>query len=162
MERQNVTEGFSLAYAARPSWSPFIIFFMIGGLITLTLLPLIANSSALPLLLLVWAPIGVFLLWLGSYKIVLLPGKLHYNMLFSRKEMFFADITRVAVKVVHGRGAGYILQVYGNSSDKPLAINVRPFRMRDISIVVDAIATYVPSATLDAIAREMRAGTFRG
>jgi hypothetical protein len=66
MGHQNVTEGYSLPYAVRPSWLPFIIFFIIGGLITFTLLPPIANSSGLPPLLLVWVPIGGFLLWLGS------------------------------------------------------------------------------------------------
>jgi hypothetical protein len=93
-------------------------------------------------------------------KIILLPDKLRYNTLFSSKEMFFADISRVTVKVVHGRGGGYIR--IDARSGNPLLISMKPFSKRNMSIVVDVIATCAPTAVLDENAHLLREGTFRG
>jgi|GEM_PF-4836238 hypothetical protein len=161
MGQQDVAGPYILPYTARAGRAPFIIFPILGGVISLLLVPLVLQSlSAWPLFLLLWGAIGLFLFWIGSSKIVLLPDRICYHTAFSRREMRFADIARVEVRAVPGRSGSYFIQIADRFAGKPLRISFRAFRKRDVAIVIDAIATHAPSVILDEGARQLRAGTF--
>ena len=166
MGQQNAAMSYSLPYAVRVSWPPFVIFTVLGLLISFPLLSIIQRgpSAVLPvvvILCMVWGSIGILLLVIGLQKIVLLPDRIRYTSLFLRREMLFSDIRRIEVKATPGRGGGYFLEIYGASSPKPLAISVKPFPRKGISVIVDVIATHTPSVTLDQKASQLREGVFK-
>ena len=158
---------YSLPYTVKASWVPIIIFSLLGLLISFPLLLVSGrgSSAVLPvvvILCMVWAFIGLFLIMIGKQKIVLMNDIVRSVTLFSHIDMPYTDITRVELEPVHGRGSGYILQIYSDFSGRQLLINTKPFSKQDISIVVDVIATHAPSARLDSNTRQLREGTFRG
>lgn len=159
MREQSVVGSYSLPYTARVEWIPFVIFGILGALITLPLAPLVVRSPAeLPVLLFIWVPIALFLLWLAWHRIVLLPDKLCYYAPFSRREMRFVDITRVEL---HPVSRGVALRIYDRATTNPLMISVKPFSKRSIAIVIDAIAAHAPGVALDEEARQLRGGVLR-
>lgn len=163
--RQNTTRRHSLPYIVRASWPPFLIFSAFGVVMSLSLLSIVGRGSStfLPVLLIfcvIWVVIGSVLFWLASYKITLFADRICYRHLFSSNEMPFTDINYVELQVL-GRG-GYILAIRNHTSSNPLFVSLKPFSKRDISIVIDVIATYAPRARLNDGARQLRQGTFKG
>ncbi len=168
--------SYSLPYTVRSERASIVLVLVLGVFLSLLLLSLVLRSlsAVLPKVLIMcmlWGSIGALMLSIGSKKIVLLPDRICYRTLFSQREILFTNITRVELDRVMRRGyrmflfvqvAHYVLRIDDRFADKPLFINTKPFSKKDISIVVDVIATHAPSARLDSNTRQLREGTFRG
>jgi hypothetical protein len=175
MSERNTTGTHSLPYTARVEPASLLVFLVPGLFLTLIVLSMLGRgpSAVLPvvlLLVLVWLFLGTLLLRTLA-KIVLLPDRICYDTLFSKQEMFFADITQVefdrvargAYRIPPGiRAPQYLLRIEDQSSSKRLLINAKPFSKRDLSIVIDVIATHAPQAFLNEGALRLRDRTIKG
>ena len=173
MRHQNTMGTYKLPYTAKSERKSIVILIIFGTLISLPVLSILERgpTATLPVIIflcLLWSSIGVLMLNVVSQKIVLLPDRVIYRTLFSKRETPFRDITYVARESTMRRGyrgsqsIQYILRIEDRFSSNSLLINTKPFSKRNLSIIIDAIATHAPSVTLDESVRQLREGTFTG
>jgi hypothetical protein len=172
MRNKNETEPYSLPYTVRVGRASLIILFVLAVFISLLILSLIGRSLAalipvVVLICIIWACIGVLMVFIATQRIVLLADRISYRKLFSQREMPFEDIVHVSLERVvssgyRSRAIRYFLRIDDRFSNKPLLINTKPFSKRNLSIIIDALATHAPNVTLDESVRQLRDGTFRG
>ena len=166
MNQQNNTAFHDLPYTVRASWTFFIILCALGLLISFALLSLIGRgpSVILPIIVilcLLWVLLLIFMLVIGSRRIVLLPDSISYRTLMSRRDIAYTEIIHIGIdRVVRtggargGRAARYYLQIDTTMPEKHLRINAQVFSKRDIAFVINTIGVRVPSARLDESARQ--------
>ena len=104
----------------------------------------------MPILLLIWMPIGLFVLWASGYRIHLLPDRTRYPTWLCSSEMQYEDISRLDIYC--GASSAPMLDIWCHSSDRPLSISTKPFNKRDMAITVGAIVSRRPVIEMNDIA----------
>ncbi|MGH2486833.1 MAG: hypothetical protein ACRDHE_12560 [Ktedonobacterales bacterium] len=155
----------ALPYTARVRMAPLAILTMIGVCVSLLLLavrPRGAGGAVLTALFVaLWIALGALLLWLGSFRVALLPDRVRYARLGGAQEIAYSELRAVTLERVgpameSDERPPNMLVLRGTTADRTLLISVRPFHERDLAILLDAIEQLAPHAELDASAQALR------
>ena len=162
-ERDGEARELTLPYTARAQWTPLLIVCVLGVCVSLPLLalrPRGGETIMTALLICLWLGIAGLLLWLGSYRIILLPDRIRCARLGGNQEMAYAEVREVTLERVDTTGddsrPASLLRLRGDTEGRALVIGVRPLRECDLAIILDAVEQLAPQARLDASVREMR------
>jgi hypothetical protein len=166
-ERRQAREV-TLPYTARVQPAPLALIAVIGVCVSLLLLAVRPRGGAggfviTSLLVVLWLALGALLLWLGSYRVAVLPDRVRVLRLGGAREMAYSalgtvTLERVGPAIDADERPPNALILRGASDDQTLFISVRPFHERDLAILLDAIAQLAPHARLDASVAALRKG----
>jgi hypothetical protein len=156
----------ALPYTARVRMAPLLticVFAVCLSLLALALRPLGVGRAVVTILVLsVWLGVAALLIWLGSYRIDVLPDRLCYARLGGQREIAYADLREVTLEQV-GPLTGQtdhppsLLRLRGASDEQTLLIATRPFHDGDLAILLDAVEQLAPRVRLDDSVRALRA-----
>jgi hypothetical protein len=153
--------------------APLALIAVIGVCVSLLLLAVRPGGGAggavmTALLVVLWIGLGALLLWLGSYRVAVLPDRVRVPRLGGAREIAYSALRAVSLERMGPPGAATddrpanVLCLRGASDDQTLLISVRPFHERDLAILLDAIAQLAPQARLDASVAALRARPVSG
>lgn len=156
----------TLPYTACVQMAPLALIAVIGVCVSLLLLAVRPRGGAggavmTALLVVLWLGLGALLLWLGSYRVMILPDRVRVLRLGGAREIAYSELRAVTLERVGStmdadERPPNALVLRGATADRALLISVRPFHERDLAILLDAIAQLAPHARLDASAQALR------
>lgn len=169
MAERGEAHELQLPYTARAQSSPLALVVVLGVCVSLLLLAVRPGGAGgvliTTLLVCLWLCIAGLLAWLGSYRVILLPDRIRSARLGSAREMAYADLREVTLARVGPRVRGderppQLLCLRGlpdeRAGERTLEIAIRPFRERDMAILLDAVEQLAPQARLDDSVRALR------
>jgi hypothetical protein len=122
----------------------YVLFALIFGALTLLMLVAVWRTgswggAAIPGALLVAS-----MYWLNRFEIVLSGQAIAYRSLFSRRVVSWSDVRRSEVQVGIGSYSDrfkpmfrLVVHTHGQRADRPLVINLKPFRREDIRTLLN-------------------------
>lgn len=159
MELEKIKPNYSLPYIIKSGQSGYAVFIsLLGPLIILSTIVAIQNPDtnawlgAIILLVILLCIFSYF----ASLKIILGENKIIYKTLFSgQKEVLFSNIIKLQISVgldstVESRLNGfYRLEIYEKANDNPIRINMKPFSVDGLALVINLIVEKNPSVKMD-------------
>lgn len=172
MTERDESREVTLPYTAHVQPAPLALIAVLGVCVSLLLLAVRPRGGAggavmTALLVVLWLGLGALLLWLGSYRVTVLPDRVRYLRLGGEREIAYSALRDVTLERVGptidaaDERPPNALVLRGASDDETLFISVRPFHERDLAILLDAIAQLAPHARLDASVAALRTGADR-
>ena len=159
---------YPIPYFIKAEWTAYLIFSIIFVPVSLLWTFLFfknphSNDWIAVLISIVF--LGVFMWWIGSFKITIDQHQITYKTLFSRLNIVnIADISKLEVSVglvgseSSTNNAYYRLIIHTKNAEYPLIINLKPFSTKDIIILVNALSFINPSIELDELSQSLRDG----
>ena len=98
--------------------------------------------------------------WIGSFRITLDKTELTYRTLFAAHTIQHADIQTLATKFALDRAGLILLVIQPKDSERPIRVNMKPFRRADLALLIDTIRAANPSVEITPGLQKLRTAQF--
>jgi hypothetical protein len=144
---ENITD-IQLPYTIKAERHTYLIFlFMIGPIITLSLIGTLFRASIWPVPVIMTILLGSIWLVIKSFTICLLDDKIIVTSLFRRHEIRYQEISRFNFGYKKtNRGAVPAIIIVQKNIKKPFSFPIKPFSKKDLAIVGNVMQMKAPSA----------------